>query len=165
MIPVGGITTRPSSPYFMNNCRISATDVLAGRFLARMTVLDLCFVTWHRNTDTAQCLIIPIFLQLLQHTVEIPFNVCQFKVLSHLTFNVNYTKLVIPTLNCLQFMTMQLLVVVLVDCRIRTAECEDLICFWFDFNDKWTAGAKLLKLDTDIRDHKHLYLLFMKHCL
>jgi hypothetical protein len=41
--PVGGNTTRPNSPYFMNICPISATDVLAGKFFARIIVLDLCF--------------------------------------------------------------------------------------------------------------------------
>jgi hypothetical protein len=153
--PVGGITTRPSSPYFMNNCRISAADVLAGRFFARMIVLDLCFRTWHRSTNRAQCLIMSTFLQLLQHTVERPSSVHQFKVFNHLTFNVNDPNLVITILNCLQFNTMQHLLVIFVDCKITTAECEDFICFWFDFSHQWTPRARFLKSDTEI-DHKPL---------
>jgi hypothetical protein len=49
VIPAGGITTRPSSPNFANIFRISAAEVLAGRFFARITVLDLCFGAWNKQ--------------------------------------------------------------------------------------------------------------------
>jgi hypothetical protein len=95
-MPVGGITTRPSSPNFINNCRISATDVLAGKFFARIIVLDLCVTTWNRNTDTAQCLITATFLQMFQHVVEFECNICKIKVFNHVTFNVTDPNLVMP---------------------------------------------------------------------
>jgi hypothetical protein len=50
VIPAGGMTTRPSSPYFANIFWISAADVLAGKFFARIIVLDLCFGALNRKS-------------------------------------------------------------------------------------------------------------------
>lgn len=45
VIPEGGITTLPNSPYFLNNCRMSCSDVAAGKFFTSIIVFDRLFDT------------------------------------------------------------------------------------------------------------------------